>query len=53
MADEDKEKIQCREAADLIADALLYAGIIQDKDLDRATEIAEEEIIVRKSMGKL
>lgn len=39
--------------ADLVVDALAYAGIIADKDLDRASEIAAEEILVRRSMESL
>jgi hypothetical protein len=37
----------------MVVDALMMAGIVKDKDGNRASEIAAEEILVRKVMGKL
>lgn len=52
-ATENTLQKQCRVAGSLVVDALMMAGIIKDSDGDRATEIAAEEILVRKTIGKL
>lgn len=47
----DYYKEQSRIAAEMVVDALMSAGIIKDEDGDRASEIAEEEILVRWSIA--
>jgi hypothetical protein len=47
----DKNKISSRDLAVLVVDALLRAGIVKVDDTDRAIDIAEEEIEVRKVLG--
>ena len=45
------DRISSRDLAALAIDALLRAGIVEAKDVDRALDIAEEEIEVRKILG--
>ena len=40
-----------RDLAELIVDALVDAGLVREKDVQRAVEIATEEIDVRKALG--
>jgi hypothetical protein len=44
-------KLTSESLAVLIVDALVYAKIVRKEDLDRAIEIATEEIDVRKAAG--
>jgi isopentenyl diphosphate isomerase/L-lactate dehydrogenase-like FMN-dependent dehydrogenase len=48
---DDKGKLSSRDLAALVVDALCDAGIVKKDDLERAVEVAAEEIEVRKSMG--
>lgn len=50
---EDEIRQQCRAAADMVADALMMAGLLVEAHADQAVEIVEEELLVRKAMGKL
>ena len=52
MLSDEELKTQCRQAADMIVDGLIMAGIVDEKNSERAIEIAEEELIVRKALGK-
>jgi hypothetical protein len=45
------EKISSEELAMLIVDALLWASIVKEDDVQRAIKIATEEIEVRKAFG--
>ncbi len=45
------ERLTSNELAALIIDALLRPGIVEAEDVDRAIEIATEEINVRKALG--
>lgn len=47
MASNEQKLEWSRHIADLIIDALLYPKIIAKSDMDRATDIAAEEIYVR------
>jgi hypothetical protein len=40
-----------RRLAGLVVDALVTADIVAKADFDRASEIAAEEILVRRAMG--
>ena len=53
METDDKIIRESKKAASIIADALVYSGLINKEQIDKAEEIIEEEILVRKSMGKL
>ena len=46
-------KKESKIVAELIVDALIDAKIIEYKDADRASEIAMEEILIRRSMENL
>jgi hypothetical protein len=46
----DAEQLTRREA-EIITDALLRAGLIEESTVDRAVDIAEEEIDARKAVG--
>ncbi|MES2984588.1 MAG: hypothetical protein V4735_05310 [Pseudomonadota bacterium] len=50
---EELLKAQCQSAADMVVDALVMAGILDNRNAMKASEIAAEEILVRKAMGKL
>ncbi len=47
----ERKKLSSEDLAALIIDGLNTAAIIKDKDLDKAIEIAAEEIDVRKAAG--
>jgi len=58
MTDSKKEtppepaaKLGSADLAELIVDALIDAGIVHEKDMNRAVEITAEEIDVRKALG--
>jgi hypothetical protein len=46
----DARRLSSEDLAALIVDALLRAGILRKEDVDRAIEVATEEIDVRKAM---
>ena len=41
----------CKDVAGLSADMMVGHGLIQKEDVDRATKIIAEEILVRLSLG--
>jgi hypothetical protein len=45
------DKLSSEGLAPLIIDALLQAKIVKQEDVQRALEIATEEIVVRKALG--
>lgn len=51
--DEQTLRTQCHNAASIVVDALIMAGILQEMDAEQAVGIVEEELSVRKAMGKL
>jgi hypothetical protein len=48
---DENGKLTSESLAGLIIDALVYAKIVRRDDLDKAIEIATEEIDVRKAAG--
>ncbi len=50
---EEQIRQQCHSAADMVVDALMMAGLLQESDAEQAVGIVEEELSVRKAMGKL
>lgn len=44
-------KLASTELAELVVDALLRAGLLDEDDIPKAIEIATEEIEVRKALG--
>lgn len=47
----DRGKLASTELAELVADALLRAGLLKEDDTSKAIEIVAEEIEVRKALG--
>ena len=47
----DQSRLTSNDLAELIADALVNAKLVQDDDFRRAVEIIEEEIDARKAVG--
>lgn len=47
------QRLQCHNAASMVVDALIMAGIVSETDAEQAVGIVEEELIVRKAMNKL
>jgi len=45
------DRLSSHDLASLIVDALLHASIVKQEDVQRAVEIAAEEIRVRKALG--
>lgn len=44
-------RLETKDLAELIIDALVDANLVNSEDFDKAVEIASEEINVRKAMG--
>jgi hypothetical protein len=51
--DEQTLRTLCHTAASIVVDALMMAGILQENDAEQAVGIVEEELLVRKAIGKL
>ena len=47
----ERKKLSSESLAVLAIDGIAMAGLIKDKDFDKAVEIATEEIDVRKAAG--
>jgi len=50
-SEEPVDRLSSEDLAALVVDALLRADILNSKDVERAIEIAVEEINVRKILG--
>jgi hypothetical protein len=53
MENDSKLKEDSRIAAEIVVDALIMAEIIKREDFNKAVDITEEEILVRKIMQRL